>query len=248
MNDPNPIGLDAAGEAEWGEFFRSGRVFTAPVDRGLLARRSRINTAMLVTWGAVAIVALVVLIASAVTGFGRELTYVLLGVLVAVSGFVFLKFWFNRRRLRAGRGSGDDFLVVSADRLRVAGLVELPWASVFGGIGYDTRSTGGRLGVRVTRAAGVPEAEFVLGVRGIREIRDAAPAALRGIFEVIGAHGGIRIPLDTLLASEHVRTSLAAIYVAGRLAGARMMLSNDSKTLFSTTTAVLGDPAAFTRS
>ncbi|MFK4761025.1 hypothetical protein ACI3KS_08845 [Microbacterium sp. ZW T5_45] len=169
----------------------------------------------------------------------------MLALLVLASGFVFVKFWLNRRRLRAGEGSAAQFLVVTRGGLRIADAVEVPWASVFGGVGCDLRSSGGRVAARISRAAGVPEAEFVLGVRGVRELRDAAPSGVRGLFEVIGSHGGIRLPLDTLLAPDQVRPALAAVAVAGRLAGARMVLSNDTGTVFRATTAVLGDPAAF---
>lgn len=249
MTDLSALGLSPVHEDEWREFFRSGRVFSAPVDRARLQRRTNVNTTVLAVTGSAVGVAVVGAVAATIADFGRAATYILLVLLIVAAGFVFVKFWFARRRLRAGLTSTDDYLVVSSEGICFAGHVDLPWPVVFGGIGIDGRDASGpgsgRAAMRISRAAGVPESEFVLGVRGVRAIRDAAPQGLRGVFEIIGDHGGIRIPLDTVLAPEDVRASLAAICVSAHLAGVRAGVSNDQSAVFRATTAVLGEPEKF---
>ena len=246
MSDLSPIGLSRTHEEEWREFFRTGRVFTAPVDRERLQHRMNVNTTVLAVTGVIVALVAVGAVVAAITDFGRIATYILLILLIVAAGFVFLKFWFTRRRLRAGLASADDYLVVSAEGIRFAGHVDLPWTIVFGGIGTDLRGlSGNRPAARISRAAGVAEAEFVLGVHGIRAIRDTAPKDLHGVFEVMAHHGGIRIPLDNVVAPEFVRSSLAAISISGHLAGVRADVSTERDVVFKATMAVLGEPEKF---
>jgi hypothetical protein len=246
MSDLSPLGLTRTHEEEWRQFFQTGRVYAAPTDRARVQKRMRINTVVLSVAAAVVILALAGVGVAFVADFGRAVTYVLLVLLAIAAGFVFVKFWLTRRRLTAGVASGEDYLVVSAEGIRLAGHIDLPWSAVIGGVGYDGRESGGkRAAMRISRAAGVPEAEFVLGVRGVRALRDAAPAALRGVFEVIAHHGGIRIPLDTMVGPENVRASLAAISIAAHLAGVRADVVSDQSAIFQGTFAALGDPDKF---
>lgn len=246
MSDLSPLGLNRTHEEEWRQFFHTGRVYSAPTDRAGVQRRMRVNTAVLVVTAGVVVVALAGVVLALLTDFGRALTYILLALLAVAAGFVFVKFWLTRRRLRAGVAAGDDYLVISADGIRFAGHVDLPWTAVIGGVGYDGRGTSGtRAAMRISRAAGVAESEFVLGVRGVRALRDAAPAGLRGVFEVIAHHGGIRIPLDTMVAPEHVKASLAAVCISGHLAGVRADVVTDQSAIFQGTFAALGDPDKF---
>ena len=233
MSDLSAFGVQRAQLDEWETFFRGGGVYGAQLDTDRVRRRHRANTAVLVVASAVVLLALVGLPVLAVLDLGRVLTYVLVAALAIGALVILVKFYLSRRRLRAGIGGASDFLVVSLEGIRVADALELPWSVVSGGAGIDGRgTTGNRLAMRVSRAAGIAEAEMTLGLRGTRALRDAAPQHLRGLFEVMGEYGGIRLPLDTMVTPDLVRPSLVALAVAGRLAGVQVDLPVEQRAAF----------------
>lgn len=240
----SPLGLSATQADEWRDFFASGRVYAAPLDRTAVRRRMRVNAVVLGVAWLVLFAALAGLFSVLFLHFGGPVTVLLLALLVIAAGVLLIRFALLRRRLRGGRVSADDYLVVSADGIRLAGHVELPWSAVIGGVGFDDRAAAVPLlrgpAAAIERASGRVQSEFVLGVRGVRALRDAAPRDLHGIFEVIADHGGIRIPIDTMVAAENVRASLAAICIAGLQAGIDIEVTGDRSTIYTRTVALLG--------
>lgn len=233
MSDLSEFGVQSSQLDEWEGFFHDGGVYGAQLDADGVRRRHRTNTIVLVVCGIVSAVALVALLVLAVLDFGRTLTYILLGLLAIGAAAVVVKFFLSRRRLRVGLAGASDFLVVSIDGIRVADALDLPWSAITGGAGIDGRGTAGkRLAMRVSRAAGIAEAEMTLGLRDTRALRDAAPEHVRGLFEVMGEYGGIRLPLDTMLSPDMVRPSLVALAVAGRMAGVQVDLPVDKGVAF----------------
>ena len=96
--------------------------------------------------------------------------------------FIFVRVYLTHRRIRIARASTAEYLVVSAEGLRVAGHVTVPWSVVGGGLGVDARNevqpAYRAFAVGVEQYAGVMQAEFALSVRGVRSLRDAAPRDL----------------------------------------------------------------------
>lgn len=244
MHALSALGLTETHEREWRDYFAGGRVFAVPLDRAAARRRLRANTAVLVVASLVLAAAVAALAAVLIGRLGGPVTVLLLGLLALAAVVLLVRFALLRRRLGIGRASGDDYLVVSAEGLRVAGLVDLPWTAIIGAVGYDDR--GGAVpflrvpAAAVERAAGRMQSEYTLGVRGVRALRDAAPRDLHGVFEVIADHGGMRLPLDTMVAPENVRAALAAICIAGRGAGVDVEVTADRSTIFRRTVALLG--------
>ncbi|MFJ4223970.1 hypothetical protein [Microbacterium sp. NPDC089695] len=244
MYELSALGLDDAQEREWRDHFARGGVFAAPLDRAAVRRRLRANAAVLVVATVVLLAAAVVFVVVLLQRVGGPVTVLLLALLALAAAVLLVRFGLLRRRLRIGRASGDDYLVVSAEGLRLAGHADVPWSAVIGGVGYDDRGAAVPLlrgpAAAVERASGRVQAEFVLGVRGVRGLRDAAPHDLRALFEVIDDHGGIRLPLDTMVAPETVRAALAAIGIAGLGAGIDIEVTGDRSTIFTRTVALLG--------
>ncbi|MFT4220232.1 MAG: hypothetical protein QM611_06915 [Microbacterium sp.] len=248
MSDLSALALDASDAAQWRAFFERGQTFAVPLDRPRARRRARVNTAVLVIAATVIAVCVAILAALALTQSGRALTFLLSALLGAAAAALLLRFWLARRRVRAAVASADEYVAVSAEGMRVAGAVQLRWAQVVGGVGFDDRAAHIPLARRpaeaLSRAAGVARAELVLGVRGVRELRDAAPRPLRGAFEVIFDHGGVRIPLDTAVEPDAVRPLLAAVCVAAAMSGVEVTLTNEPTEIARRTMAVLGPPPA----
>lgn len=244
MTDLSALGLQKQHVDEWEQYFRSGRVFAARLDADGARRRMRANTVVLAVCAVVGVAALATLILMAVTDLGRIATYVLLGILVIAAAGVALKFVFARRRLRAGLSGASEYLVISTQGVRLADALELPWTSVTGGVGVDARNAPvagvQRFAARVSRASGVAEAEMTLGLSATRATRDGAPAHLHGLFEVIADHGGIRVPVDTMVPADQVKASLAAMTVAGRMAGVDIDLPADRSAIVKRAMEVLG--------
>ena len=219
-------------------------MYAAPLDGAAVARRLRVNAIVLVVGWIVLAAALAGLFSVLFLHFGGPVTVLLLALLVLAAGVLLVRFALLRRRLKAGRASSDDYLVVSAGGIRLAGHVDLPWSAVIGGVGFDDRGAAVPMlrgpAAAIERAAGRVQSEFVLGVRGIRALRDGAPRDLHGIFEVIGEHGGIRVPIDTMVAPENVRASLAAICIAGVRGGIDVEVTADRSTIYTRTIALLG--------
>lgn len=244
MYELSALGLSSTQEDEWRDFFGSGRVFVAPLDRAAVRRRLRVNAVVIGVAGVVLLSTVVTFFAVLLLHIGGPVTVLLLALLALAAIVLLVRFALLRRRLRAGRASTDDFLVVSADGIRLAGHVDLPWSAVIGGVGFDDRGAAVPLlrgpAAAIERSAGRVQAEFVLGVRGVRALRDAAPRDLHGIFEVIGADGGIRVPIDTMVASENVRAALAAICISGVSRGVDVEVTADRSTIYTRTLALLG--------
>ncbi|MGN7950448.1 hypothetical protein ACTJKH_17040 [Microbacterium sp. 22215] len=244
MHELSALGLTSAQEDEWRDFFGSGRVFVAPLDRTAVRRRLRVNAVVIGVAGVVLLSTVVTFFAVLFLHIGGPVTVLLLALLTIAAIVLLVRFVLLRRRLRAGRASTDDFLVVSAEGIRLAGHVDLPWTAVIGGVGFDERGAALPLlrgpAAAIERSAGRVQSEFVLGVRGVRALRDAAPRDLHGIFEVIGAHGGIRVPVDTMVAAENVRAALAAICIAGVRSAVDVEVTSDRSTIYTRTLALLG--------
>lgn len=244
MYELSALGLSAVQEDEWRDYFGRGRVFAAPLDRDAVRRRMRVNAVVIGVASVVLAFAAAGLFAVLFLHFGGPVTVLLFALLVIAAGILLLRFALLRRRLRGGPVSGDDYLVVSAEGIRLAGHVDLPWSSVIGGVGFDDRDAAVPFlrgpAAAVERAAGRVQSEFVLGVRGVRALRDAAPRELHGLFEVLGTHGGIRVPIDTMVAPENVRASLAAICIAGLRAGVDVEVTSDRTTIYTRTVGLLG--------
>lgn len=244
VHELSALGLTETHEREWRDYFAGGRMFAVRLDRAAARRRLRANTVVLVVAALVLLAASTTFVAVLVGQLGGPVTVLLLALLALAAGVLLVRFALLRRRLGIGRASGDDYLVVSAEGLRVAEHVDLPWTSIIGGVGYDDR--GGAVpflrapAAAVERAAGRMQSEYTIGVRGVRALRDAAPREMHGIFEVIADHGGIRLPLDTMVAPENVRAALAAICIAGRGAGVDIEVTADRSTIFRRTVALLG--------
>lgn len=244
MYELSPLGFSPDDEAAWRDRLADGRAFAVSLDRAAVRRRLRANTA-------VRVVVLLVLAAAVAGGVavmllrvGGPLTVLLIALLALAAGILLVRFSLLHRRLRVGRASGDDFVVVSAEGIRLAGHIDLRWSAVIGGVGFDDRSAAVPLlrgpASAVERSAGRVQAEFVFGVRDVRALRDAAPRDLRGLFEVIGPHGGIRVPIDTMVAADSVRPAIAALCIAGLSAGADVEVTTDRSTIFARTVALLG--------
>lgn len=244
MHELSALGLTSTQEDEWRDFFGSGRVFAAPLDRAAVRRRLRVNAVVIGVAAVVLLSTVVTFFAVLLLHIGGPVTVLLLALLAIAATVLLVRFGLLRRRLRAGRASTDDFLVVSAEGIRLAGHVDLPWSAVIGGVGFDDRGAVVPLlrgpAAAIERSAGRVQSEFVLGVRGVRALRDAAPRDLHGIFEVIGAHGGIRVPVDTMVAAENVRAALAAICIAGVSRGVDVEVTADRSTIYARTLALLG--------
>ncbi|WP_144876476.1 hypothetical protein [Microbacterium sp. 1.5R] len=244
MNELSALGLSPRQEEEWRDFFASGRVFAVPLDRRRVRARLRAAMVVMVIAVFVLLLAAVTFVAVLVLHIGGPVTVLLLALLMLAAAIMALRFGLLRRRLRIGRGSGDDYLVVSAEGMRIAGHVDVPWTAVIGGVGFDDRGAGVPLlrgpAAAIERSAGRVQAEFVFGVRGVRALRDGAPHDLRALFEVIEHHGGIRLPLDTMVDPESVLASLAAICIAGRRAGVDVEVTADRSTIYTRTVALLG--------
>lgn len=244
MNELSALGLSPRHEDEWRDFFASGRVFAVPLDRRRVRARRRANAAVIGVGVVVLIAAVVTFVAVLLLHLGGPVTVLLLALLMLAAAILVLRFALLHRRLRIGRGAGDDYLVVSAEGLRIAGHVDLPWSAVIGGVGFDDRGATVPLlrgpAAAIERSAGRVQSEFVFGVRGVRALRDGAPHDLRALFEVIEHHGGIRLPLDTMVAPENVLASLAAICIAGRRAGVEVEVTADRSRIYTRTVALLG--------
>lgn len=240
LGDLMGFGIDRRGLDEWVEFFRAGEECSFPLDVEGARRRHRNNTAVLVVSGGVAVAAVVGVLVLAVLDLGRVLTYVLLVLLTIGAAALFVKFFLSRRRVRAGLAGASEFLRISLQGIRVAEVLDLPWTVISGGVGTDGRgTTGNRLAMRVSRASGIAETEMTLGLRGTRALRDGAPQHLRHLFEVIWKYGGIRLPLDTMLAHDDVRPALMAMAVAGRMAGVQVDLPREPAVAFKRVVSVL---------
>lgn len=252
MSELSALGIPQSQETEWREFFAAGRVYVSPLDARGARRRLRANTVVLIVNAGVVAASVVLILAVAFLQFGGPLTAVLLALLALASTVLFIRFFLTYRRLRIGRVSSDDYLVVSPEGLRIAGHIDVPWTAVIGGVGFDDRDAHEpllrRLAVAIERAAGVVRSEFVLGVRGVRALRDAAPRDTHGIFEVISTHGGIRVPIDTMVPPERVRATLAAICISARMSGLDVEIAADRARIYTRTLALLGpektDPPA----
>lgn len=244
MHELSALGFTETHEREWRDYFAGGRVFAVRLDRAAARRRLRANSVVLAVATLVLLAAVVTFVAVLVGQLGGPVTVLLLALLALAAAVLLVRFALLRRRLRIARASGDDYLVVSAEGLRIAEHVDLPWSAIIGAVGYDDR--GGSVpflrapAAAVERAAGRMQAEYTLGIRGVRALRDAAPRDLHGIFEVIADHGGMRLPLDTMVAPEDVRAALAAICIAGRGAGVDVEVTADRSTIFRRTVALLG--------
>lgn len=244
MYELSALGLSSAQEHEWRDFFGDGKVFAAPLDRVAIRRRMRANAVVLGVAWLVFLAALVGLFAVLFLHLGGPVTVLLMALLALAAAALLVRFTLLRRRQRAGLASTDDYLVVSAEGIRLAGHVDLPWSAVIGGVGFDDRGAAVPLlrapAAAIERASGRVQSEFVLGVRGVRALREATRRDLHGIFEVIGAHGGIRVPIDTMVAPENVRAALAAICIAGLRGGVDVEVTADRATIYTRTVALLG--------
>lgn len=248
MSSFSSMGLTEQQVGGWRDFFQAGDVFVATVDRTRLDRRMKINTVVMVVAGTVFALAVIGIVLGLLSDFARVATVILLSGLAIAAAALFVRFLLTRKRLRAGQASVDDYLVVSPEGIKLAGGIDLPWSAVPGGVGFDARGvSGNRPAMRISRAAGVAESEFVLAVNEVRALRDATPKEFHGLFEVIADQGGIRIPLDNIVAPDDVRTSIVAIAVAGQLAGRRTIVTATKEVIAKGTMAALGDPAKFTQ-
>ncbi|WP_404443650.1 hypothetical protein LG315_10145 [Microbacterium marinum] len=247
MSDNTPqVGyLDASSAAEWRAFFAAGETFAVPLDRDAVNRRMRANTTVMVVASAVIVVSLGAGTAIALGTWGRALTFVLLFVLAAVTLIVWVKFFWIRRRLRALTASGDEYLSVDANGIRLAGTVPVAWTDIVGGVGFDDRAVRVALlrrpAARISLAAGESRSEVVLGFRETRALRTAAHPGLRHMF-IVGSppmSGGVRLPLDVALEPDAVLPTLAALWAAGEQAGVDIVLTRDYGLIGRLTTHVL---------
>lgn len=244
MSELSALGIPPSQETEWREFFSNGRVHVSPLDAKAARRRVNANLAVLIATAGVVAASVLMIFAIMFLNVGGPVTAVLFVLLALAGAVLFIRFLLTRRRLRTARVSSEDYLVVSREGLRIAGHVDVPWTCVIGGVGFDDRDGREPLlrrpAAAVERAAGVVRAEFVLGVRGVRALRDGAPRDMHGIFEVISTHGGIRIPIDTMVPPDRVRATLAAICIAARLSGVDVEVTADRSRIYSRTLALLG--------
>ncbi|MGF3053100.1 hypothetical protein ACQUSY_03915 [Microbacterium sp. YY-03] len=232
------------GASAWRELFASGQSWVVPFDRAAALRRLRGSVVVMVGCAVVIAAWMTLTVVILTTGFVAPAYAWICGLLAVAFSFIFVRFYLTHRRMRIARASTAEYLVVSAEGLRVAGHVTVPWSVVGGGIGVDARNevqpAYRAFAVGVEQYAGVMQAEFALSVRGVRSLRDAAPRDLRALFEVIGTHGGIRIPIDTMVPPVHVVRAMEAICVAGLMSGANVEISSDRGRVFTRVMDVLG--------
>ena len=236
-------GLPESTAEQWREHFLRGGVHIALVDHRALRERLAGNSTSIALASLASAVAVTLIIALALTGTGRLLTFALIGLFVLVSEILSVKFCLTRRRLQAAAASDGHYLEVTSAGLRFLGI-DIPWTRVTAGVGIDGRDQVRGLYTRainaLTRKAGIAEAEFTLGIRDVRALADESPQSARPMFELISDHGGIRIPLDSILIPEDVRPTMAAIVTSGTLAGVDVTVPTSASEVFTKTVAVLG--------
>ena len=249
----DPVADSARGGAsahleEWAQYFRAGGVFTAPVDQELLARRLKGNQAGLL----LTIISIVVVVAGTVDALNRGSVPVVLTIMLGIVALTLAlgvwRLWTTRQRLHTARVS-PKYLTISQSGVRIADVIELPWALSIGVVVLTGDSGAGsgkqRLGAAAARGSGIAQTELIIGLGpGVaKPLRAAAGKRLRRLFEVIGEGGALRVPLDSVLSPTSTAQVIAAAQAAGKLAGVGAVGPED---LSAATTAVqelyLGKP------
>lgn len=234
--EPRPV--DAAVAEEWRAFFAGGGVFAVPVERELIARRMRGSTTLLAALILMAVAVVAVAIWLLMTDGGRELTYVLLALLLVLTGFAGARIVFLRRRVQAAYASPDEYLAIRRDGLRFSG-VDFLWSEVLGGlVMVDDQQHGGlkRLTAKIMSSAGYARTEIILGLQHnlARERRKAASPAVRKAYFVNFEAGGMRIPLEHVLAEQSIPPVCTALRVAAADAGVPIVISSEPAVIQST--------------
>jgi len=227
---PRPV--DSAIAAEWRSFFASGRTFALPAAIEINSRKRRSNGVFLTVLGLLAAASACTGIALLVTASGRALTYVLLVVVLVLTVIAGARILGIRRALNAVRDAPEEYLAVSRDGIRYAG-VDFPWTSVVGGLVIDERhvhySGVKRLTAKVMRAAGHSRVELLLGVQAgtVREYRAKAPGAVQRTFFVSMGSGGPRVPLQYAIDADSIDPFATAVRVSAADADVPIIVSTD---------------------
>lgn len=238
---PRPV--DAAVAAEWRSFFAGGGVFSLPAAAEVNRRKRGSNTVFLTVLVLLAVATAAVAAVLLATGTGRALTYALLAVLVIVTVVAAARIAGIRRSLNAVRDSPQEYIAVSRDGMRFAG-VDFPWTAVVGGLIIDERGVQysglKRLTAGVMSSAGHPQVELLLGVQEgtVREYRSRAPGAVGRVFFVSMGSGGPRIPLHHAIDDESINAVATAARVSAADADVPIIVSRDPALIHPTIMAI----------
>lgn len=238
---PRPV--DAAIAAEWRSFFAAGRTFALPAATEVNRRKRRNNGVFLAVLGLIAVASAGVGAALLATGSGRVLTYALLILLLVLTIAAGARILSIRRALGAVRDAPEEYLAVSRDGIRYAG-VDFPWAAVVGGLVIDERHVRypglKRLTAKIMLAAGHSRVEMLLGVQPntVREYRAKAPGAVQRTFFVSMGSGGPRIPLQYAIDADSIDAFATAVRVSAADADVPIIVSTDPAVMHSTIMAI----------
>ncbi|WP_307361378.1 hypothetical protein [Microbacterium murale] len=238
---PRPV--DAAVAAEWRTFFSGGGVFSLPAATEVNRRKRARNTVFLTVLLLLAVAAVAVAGVLLATGSGRALTYALLAVLLIVTVVATARIAGIRRALNAVRDSPQEYIAVSRDGMRFAGI-EFPWTAIVGGLIIDERGAQysglKRLTAKIMLSAGHPQVEMLLGVREgtVRDHRAHAPGAVGRVFFVSMGSGGPRIPLQHAIDDDSINALATAARVSAADADVPIIVSRDPAVIHPTIMAI----------
>lgn len=238
---PRPV--DAAVAAEWRTFFNGGGVFSLPAATEINQRKRRKNTVFLTVLILAAVAAVGVAAALFATESGRALTYALLALLLIMSVVAAARIAAIRRSLYAVRDSPHEYIAVSRDGMRFAGI-DFPWAAIVGGLIIDERgvqySGFKRLTAKIMLSVGHPQVEMLLGVQEgtVREHRAHAPGAVGRVFFVSMGSGGPRIPLQHAIDEDSINALATAARVSAADADVPIIVSRDPAVIHPTIMAI----------
>ncbi|MGO1258627.1 MAG: hypothetical protein ACTMII_06730 [Brachybacterium sp.] len=239
------LGLSDEEVRDWQGYFLAGNAYRAPIDRAAVARLRYTSAAVLAGF------------LLAFVGVGVGLFYLLLEqdlpwmvllmmvFLMVLTSLGAVRIALSRRRALIGLRSPEHSVVITSQGITILGMPQIPWAEVTMGLGWDERNTPqtAKLGVvTLARLSGIQRAELLIGVRDARALRDAAPRWTRPLFELVKNDGGVRIPLEALVASDEVRRTLAAALFAAHHSGVEIILTEDKWDLFDESMRLYGLP------
>lgn len=235
MNEEAPAG--ALGEPGEPDPIAEGGAVAIEVDRDKLGVALRRNTAYVAVYGSLVAAVLAAIVVLAVTGIGRYLTYVLLGLLLLIFLASLVMGLWLRRRVRGFLSLTEPFITVGRDGIAFAGIPRVGWGDVLGVIYGDSSAAlhqGGRF-ARWSRnlvyRAGGAQVFLNVGIDRPKRYKAASTGALVRYLSAWGDLGGVLVHLDTALGEPQLARLRAALRSATALADVRYVESTDTQRL-----------------